>query len=223
MPTHSDRPLNPQENDQNALRKKVNEHRLEGGDLDIEAAKMDEDDDMLRLPDLGETIMADQTTSQLKSKNADLNTVEMIESKVEELSDNLLQIKVRSDMDSSRVQTNQELGKVEIFFDTTWNNFVRKFRWPIVIIGLLMGVYAGHRSSEIRGLTSMEQYTPYDHYVMVAFRKILFGFNEGDQAQTIVVDIMWGVEGINKTNVDYFNASDIGRATWDKEFDLSLS
>tara|TARA_B110000285_G_C15003175_1_gene552469 strand:+ start:288 stop:695 length:408 start_codon:yes stop_codon:yes gene_type:complete len=117
----------------------------------------------------------------------------------------------------------QQLGKVEIFFDTTWNNFIRKFRWPIVIMGLLMGVYAGHRSSEIRGLTSMEQYTPYDHYVMVAFRKILFGFNEGDQAQTIVVDVMWGVEGINKTNVDYFNASDIGRAIWDKEFDLSPS
>jgi len=41
--------LNPQEKDQNALRKKFNEHRLEGGDLDIsktvdiEAAKMDEE------------------------------------------------------------------------------------------------------------------------------------------------------------------------------------
>ena len=192
----SDRPLNPQEKDQAALRKDFNEHRLEGGDLDIEVAKMDED-----YQDLGETIIVDQTTSQIKSNVADLNTLEMTESKVEE----------------------EELGKVEIFFDTTWNNFVRKFRWPIVILGLLMGAYAGYRSSEIRGLTSMEQYTPYDHYVMVAFRKILFGFNEGDQAQTIVVDVMWGVEGINKIEVDYFNASDIGRAIWDKEFDLSPS
>jgi hypothetical protein len=147
--------LNPQEKDQAALRKKFDEHRLEGGDLDIEVAKIDED-----YQDLGETIIVDQTTSQIKSHTADLNTIEMTESKVEE----------------------EELGKVEIFFDTTWNNFVRKFRWPIVIIGLAMGGYAGYRSSEIRGLTSMEQYTPYDHYVMVAFRKILFGFNEGDQA-----------------------------------------
>ena len=50
---------------------------------------------------------------------------------------------------------------------------------------------------------------------MVGFEKILFGFNEGDQAQTIVVDIMWGLEGINKTGVDYYNASDIGSAIWD--------
>ena len=68
--------MNPQENDQNALRKKVNEHRLEGGDLDIEVAKMDED-----YQDLGETIIVDQTTSQIqaaKSNNADLNLKEAI-------------------------------------------------------------------------------------------------------------------------------------------------
>ena len=32
---------------------------------------------------------------------------------------------------------------------------------------------------------------------------------------------MWGIEGINKTGVDYYNASDIGSALWDKDFDLS--
>ena len=76
MPPHSDRPLNPQEKDQAALRKQFNEHRLEGGDLDIEVAKMDED-----YQDLGETIIVDQTTSQIqaaKSNNADLNLKEAI-------------------------------------------------------------------------------------------------------------------------------------------------
>lgn len=56
---------------------------------------------------------------------------------------------------------------------------------------------------------------------MVAFNKILYGFNEGAQAQTLVVDIMWGLQGINKTKVDHFNASDIGTADWDNDFDLS--
>lgn len=32
---------------------------------------------------------------------------------------------------------------------------------------------------------------------------------------------MWGVEGINKTLVDFFNASDIGTTIWDNEFDMS--
>jgi hypothetical protein len=37
----------------------------------------------------------------------------------------------------------------------------------------------------------------------------------------VVVDIIWGLEGINKTGVDRFNASDIGVANWDLKFDLS--
>ena len=47
--------------------------------MDVEAAKMDED-----YQDLGETIIVDQTTSQLKSNNTELKTVGMAESKIEE-------------------------------------------------------------------------------------------------------------------------------------------
>lgn len=32
---------------------------------------------------------------------------------------------------------------------------------------------------------------------------------------------MWGVDTINKTKVDFFNASDIGETIWDDEFDMS--
>lgn len=72
--------MNPQEKDQKALSKNFDEHRLEGGDLDIEVAKMDED-----YQDLGETIIVDQTTTQIKSNNADLITAGMTtESKIEE-------------------------------------------------------------------------------------------------------------------------------------------
>ena len=53
----------------------------------------------------------------------------------------------------------------------------------------------------------MEQYFGEEHPAQVAFDKIVYGFNEGDQAQSIVVDIMWGVKGINKEGVDRFNAS----------------
>lgn len=50
----------------------------------------------------------------------------------------------------------EELGPIEQFFDTTWNDFVKKFRWLIVILGLAMASYAGLRSTEIRGLSKME-------------------------------------------------------------------
>ena len=54
----------------------------------------------------------------------------------------------------------------------------------------------------------------------------LYGFNDGSQAQTIVVDIMWGVSGINKTErsgskTDFYNATQYGTAIWDDSFDMS--
>lgn len=67
----------------------------------------------------------------------------------------------------------------------------------------------------------MEQYFPSDHLLQVSFNKIVNDFNEGDQGQSIVVDIMWGVNGINKTGVDFYNASQIGQAIWDDGFDMS--
>jgi hypothetical protein len=33
--------------------------------------------------------------------------------------------------------------------------------------------------------------------------------------------MMWGLEDINKTGVDFYNASDFGTAQWDKNFDMS--
>jgi hypothetical protein len=33
---------------------------------------------------------------------------------------------------------------------------------------------------------------------------------------------MWGIDGINKTGVDYYNASQIGTTIWDEEFDITL-
>jgi hypothetical protein len=55
----------------------------------------------------------------------------------------------------------------------------------------------------------------------MGFYKSIEGFNEGDQGQSIIVDFMWGVDGINKTGVDRFNASQIGTAIWDDDFDMS--
>ena len=67
----------------------------------------------------------------------------------------------------------------------------------------------------------MEEYFAKDYYITQALDKVMTNFNEGQYAQTIVVDIMWGVDNINKTKVDFFNASDIGEPIWDGGFDMS--
>lgn len=67
----------------------------------------------------------------------------------------------------------------------------------------------------------MELFFPDNAPIVHAFHKIVYGFNDGNAGQSIVVDIMWGVDGINKTGVDFYNASQIGSAIWDKNFNPS--
>lgn len=115
----------------------------------------------------------------------------------------------------------EELTSMEIFFDTTFNTFVYRMRYVIILFSMVLAAYAGYRSFEVQGLTKMEQLFPAKHQIQLAFEHTLSSFHDGDQGQSIVVDLMWGVQGINKTGVDFFNASDIGTPIWDDAFDMS--
>ena len=115
----------------------------------------------------------------------------------------------------------EKLGAVEIFFGTKYTTFIQKTRILIIIICLGSAGYAGYRSTEIEGLSTMEQFFQPDHMLTMGFYKSINGFLEGDQGQSIIVDIMWGVHGIDKTGVDRFNASQIGTSIWDNDFDMS--
>ena len=67
----------------------------------------------------------------------------------------------------------------------------------------------------------MENFFTEDHFATQALNKMANDFHEGETGSAIFVDIMWGVDGIDKDGVDFFNASDIGKAIWDEDFDMS--
>ena len=118
-------------------------------------------------------------------------------------------------------EVSEQFGRVERFFAGPWNTAVHKARWVLVLIGLGVAGYAGYRSTEIEGLKTLEVYFPDWHRTTHGYQAVISGFNDGAFGQTIAVDFMWGVEGINKTLVDRYNASDIGTVIWDPEFDLT--
>lgn len=68
----------------------------------------------------------------------------------------------------------------------------------------------------------MEDYFYPKHYMSVGLNTHLDEFNPGGLPLGITVDVMWGIDGINKTGVDFFNASQIGTPIWDEEFDITL-
>ena len=67
----------------------------------------------------------------------------------------------------------------------------------------------------------MEQYFWANHYVAKGMSTVTSLYNKESQGQNSVVDIMWGLEGINKTEVSFYNASDIGTPIYDDSFNFS--
>ena len=63
-----------------------------------------------------------------------------------------------------------ELGRLEIFFDGYWNELVHKFRWPIILFGFGLAAYAAVRSTEIKGLSRMEDYFYPSHYMSIGLK-----------------------------------------------------
>jgi len=113
------------------------------------------------------------------------------------------------------------MGSIELFFDTTFTEFIFKAKYIIIALCFALTTYSTIRIFEIVPLSEFEKYFKEDHILMQSFNQVAYGFNEGDQGQSIMVDIMWGVSDINKTLVDSFNASDIGTVIWDDDFDFS--
>lgn len=101
----------------------------------------------------------------------------------------------------------EQLGPIEIFFDTHFMSFITNCKCILIIGGLLLAAYSGYRATEIEGLSKMEDLVKHDHFIYKAFDSIVFGFLDGDQGQSIVVDFVWGTDGLNKTGVDYYNAT----------------
>lgn len=96
---------------------------------------------------------------------------------------------------------------MEQFFDTTYYKFIKKFRFLIVFTCCIITSFSAYKSTEVQGLSSMEQFFGDSHDLTLGFAKAQNGFNTGENGQSIIVDIMWGVIGINRTGTDRFNAS----------------
>lgn len=117
----------------------------------------------------------------------------------------------------------EKLSRLELFLGGPFSRFVYTFRYLIILCGLALALHAGWWCTELRALSKTEQYFPSQHPITRAFDQAAGVFNEGTTAPTITVDVMWGLDGvgINKTGVDFYNASDLGQPIWDLSFDAS--
>ena len=103
-----------------------------------------------------------------------------------------------------------------------FNRFIRKFRYVLIIVLFLIGVGAIVVASFIGPLTENEEMLPADHPILVAQNIITDEFRSlANQEDAFLVDIVWGVEDLDRSNVDTWDPESLGELIWDEKFDIT--
>lgn len=63
---------------------------------------------------------------------------------------------------------------------------------------------------------------PADHPILVAQNIITDEFRSlANQEDAFLVDIVWGVEDLDRSNVDTWDPESLGELIWDEKFDIT--
>lgn len=94
------------------------------------------------------------------------------------------------------------MGTIEKFFGGSWNNWVFKLRYIIIIASILWCTCAVYYAQQIGPITKMEDFYPPDHRQTIftkAMRDHFYGSNVNlNERNAIKVQVYWGVEGIDQ-------------------------
>mmetsp|Transcript_41135 Transcript_41135/g.62527 ORF Transcript_41135/g.62527 Transcript_41135/m.62527 type:complete len:246 (+) Transcript_41135:1382-2119(+) len=113
-----------------------------------------------------------------------------------------------------------EYGVIEMFFGGPWNDFVKKFRYPIIVIfAIIVGVQIGF-AAQLSPLSQSEEYVDSEHEIMEIQNVQMENFDSGG-ILNMDVDIYWGAADIDKSGTSMWDPSDVGTVILDDNFDLS--
>ncbi len=101
-----------------------------------------------------------------------------------------------------------------MFFGGPWNNFVKKFRYAIIaVFVVIIGVQIGF-ASQLSPLSRSEEYVDDSHEIMEINNVQIQNFESGG-ILNMNIDIYWGAEDIDKSGTSMWDPADIGTAIFD--------
>lgn len=115
----------------------------------------------------------------------------------------------------------KELSRVVKFFGEKFNGCIKKFKWIFIIVIGAWSIVSCVLATKLGPLTKEESFLPPEHWAEEYLDLATKGYNSGDQDLSLEMEIFWGVKGINKGDVDQWDASDMGKIKWDSNFNLA--
>jgi len=112
-------------------------------------------------------------------------------------------------------------SKVEVFFETTWTEFVFGKRYVIIVVFLLMLIAGIGLGLQMEGLTKKERFFPREHPIEVTSDVLDTAYKQGDLDDFIEVEFSWGISGLDRSKASYYDPTYIGEVIFDNDFDVS--
>jgi hypothetical protein len=94
------------------------------------------------------------------------------------------------------------LGPLNRFFGTTWDQTVKKYRWPIILFGLAFAGFSLYRASQISKLTQPEDFLPREYYINVCYVWVMNNFPAGGSAGYIIASVILGLDYLDRSEVN---------------------
>lgn len=103
-----------------------------------------------------------------------------------------------------------------------FNRIIIRFRYILVLCLFFLGIAGIIVASYIGPLTENQAMLPKDHHLMVksTLSSQTFSASSSDK-EAFMVSIVWGVKGLDRSDVGLWDPDDLGRLEWDESFTIA--
>lgn len=108
------------------------------------------------------------------------------------------------------------------FFRGTFNKFIFKARYALVVVLIILGITAGVGAWYIGPPIKQQEYIPSNDPLIMLKTEVQDHFaSHASFDEAIVVKLNWGIKDLDRSDVGLWDSIDVGRLVWDEEFTVS--
>mmetsp|Transcript_30331 Transcript_30331/g.34452 ORF Transcript_30331/g.34452 Transcript_30331/m.34452 type:complete len:967 (+) Transcript_30331:157-3057(+) len=112
-------------------------------------------------------------------------------------------------------------SKIEKFFEGPYIGFILKARYIILGIFFVWSIAAIVLATQISPLSENEQFFKDDHDIPIVTKALRNDFHTGEDDGELVVKLVYGIDGLDRSDVVPYDVESIGEVEWDDNFNLA--
>jgi hypothetical protein len=132
------------------------------------------------------------------------------------------QIELSIQSDQEEQEDEPKLGVAEKIFYKLYRSAISKLAILGLAIFLGLIITMIYFSTKVKRMTRPEQLLPGKYDVTYTRGIVMDQFGYGEGTNNVVVRFVYGIEGVDRSDVEYYDQNNLGQVKWDTTFNLNL-